>query len=104
MTGMRINRDTGDYEVQASIKAAVWMGGVLLSLVVGVATYSITITRAYGEVTQDIALLRQEITLRATAFDARIQMLEANQSNLNALADAVRANTEMIRQIQLGRR
>lgn len=99
MTGMRINRETGLYEVQASIKAAIVLGGALLSLVVGVATYSITITRAFGEVTQNIALLQQESTMRATAFDARIRMLELSQSNLNALADAVRSNTEMIRQL-----
>lgn len=104
MTTVRLNRDTGHYEAQASIKGAVWLGGIMLSLIVSVATYAITITKAYGDVTSDIKLLRQELTLRTAASDAahlaliaRIEKVETEQSAMGALATAVQANTDIVR-------
>lgn len=101
---VRLNRDTGYYEAQAPMKSTVWLGGILLTVAVSVATYAVTITRAYGEVKQDIALLRQEMTLRNIATEARLTQLEAGRVAIQALADAVKANTEVLQHLTRDRK
>lgn len=109
--GLQLNRDTGLYEQVTGGPASRKMVGLLVSILtvlVSVVTYTITITMAYSAVKQEIALLHQQLDMRVEVervqhdeLIKRIDRLEADRATLTA---AIQANTETLRLIaQRGR-
>lgn len=100
---MRLNRETGKYEAEASVKFWVGLLTTIGITVTALVTYTITLTLAFGSVRQDIALIKQQLELKNEADKLANQALSLRVSALenqrDALSNAVQANTDMLRLI-----
>lgn len=91
---LKMNRETGQYEAQASFKFWVGMAAVVCTCVTAVVTYTITLTLAFSGVRQDIALLKQQLEFQQQATNARLSSVEHQLDAVSALATAVRQLAE----------
>lgn len=92
---LKMNRETGQYEAQASFKFWMGLGAVMCTTTTAVVTYTITLTLAFTGVRQDIALLKQQIDLQQQTTNARLAAVERQLDAVSDLATAVRQLSEM---------
>lgn len=113
--GLRLNHHTGLYENVVdgppdppSLKKLVWLGGLVLSVVVSIITYTVTVTLAYSQVQKDVALMKQALDLRIevekTQHSELINRIDRLEGERQTLAVAVQANTEALQFLIRGRR
>lgn len=102
--GLVLNRETGVYEQMTGGPASRKMVGLLvtvLTVLVSVVTYTITITLAYTNVKQEIALLHQQLDMRVEVERAQheelIKRIDRLETDRSAVITAIQANTETLR-------